>query len=323
MFSMIFFSKVIDRYRIIVTNVIKQVEGTDLDGTDKSVHSIYTSAQKPPSKSSSGGFIQQPNSPTPNRPLSSDSRTDPDSVILDKIEDPTMDSEREKVEDVEENDDDDEDDNSPLEIKWPSDGTCKDKINFIIVFPLVSTLYITTPDVRREGGHKWYIVTFVLSIIWIGFYSFLMVWWAETIGWTIKIPTEVMGLTILAAGTSVPDLITSVIVAKKGHGDMAVSSSVGSNIFDITIGLPVPWMLYCAAFQKTKVRVESTGLFCSIMLLVLMLVLVVLSIAFSGWKMHHALGFVMMLLYAVFLACAIVLELKIVQCKDVLGGDIA
>ena len=45
-----------------------------------------------------------------------------------------------------------------------------------------------------------------------------------------------MGLTILAAGTSIPDLITSVIVARKGLGDMAVSSSVGSNIFDITIG---------------------------------------------------------------------------------------
>lgn len=45
-----------------------------------------------------------------------------------------------------------------------------------------------------------------------------------------------MGLTFLAAGTSVPDLITSVIVAKKGCGDMAVSSSVGSNIFDITVG---------------------------------------------------------------------------------------
>lgn len=52
-----------------------------------------------------------------------------------------------------------------------------------------------------------------------------------------------MGLTILAAGTSIPDLITSVIVARKGLGDMAVSSSVGSNIFDITVGWvqPAPW----------------------------------------------------------------------------------
>ena len=46
-----------------------------------------------------------------------------------------------------------------------------------------------------------------------------------------------MGLTLIAAGTSVPDLITSVIVARKGLGDMAVSSSLGSNLFDICVGL--------------------------------------------------------------------------------------
>ena len=47
---------------------------------------------------------------------------------------------------------------------------------------------------------------------------------------------QIIGLTVLAAGTSVPDLLTSVIVARKGFGDMAISSSIGSNIFDITVG---------------------------------------------------------------------------------------
>jgi sodium/potassium/calcium exchanger 2 len=53
-----------------------------------------------------------------------------------------------------------------------------------------------------------------------------------------------MGLTFLAAGTSVPDLLTSVIVARQGHGDMAVSSSIGSNIFDVLVGLPLPWLAF-------------------------------------------------------------------------------
>ncbi|QQP53380.1 Uncharacterized protein FKW44_005846 [Caligus rogercresseyi] len=87
------------------------------------------------------------------------------------------------------------------------------------------------------------------SIVWIAGFSYLMVWWATVSGQTFKIPPEqnilikltfsisqVMGLTFLAAGTSIPDLITSVIVARKGFGDMAVSSSVGSNIFDVTVG---------------------------------------------------------------------------------------
>ena len=79
-------------------------------------------------------------------------------------------------------------------------------------------------------------VTFIGSILWIAVFSYLMVWWATVTGDTVGIPPEVMGLTFLAAGTSIPDLITSVIVARKGFGDMAVSSSVGSNIFDVTVG---------------------------------------------------------------------------------------
>ena len=79
-------------------------------------------------------------------------------------------------------------------------------------------------------------VTFIGSILWIAVFSYLMVWWATRTGGTMGIPDVVMGLTFLAAGTSVPDLITSVLVAKQGKGDMAVSSSVGSNIFDVCVG---------------------------------------------------------------------------------------
>ncbi|PVD19811.1 hypothetical protein C0Q70_20302, partial [Pomacea canaliculata] len=91
-------------------------------------------------------------------------------------------------------------------------------------------------DTQTEDKRKWFALTFSGSVLWIAGFSYLMVWWANQTGETIGIPDEVMGLTILAAGTSIPDLITSVIVAKKGFGDMAVSSSVGSNLFDITVG---------------------------------------------------------------------------------------
>ena len=108
-----------------------------------------------------------------------------------------------------------------------------------------------------------------------------------------------MGLTFLAAGTSVPDLITSVLVAKQGKGDMAVSSSVGSNIFDVCVGLPLPWLLYTAIFHKS-VEVNSEGVGCSVSLLFMMLVLVFLSIVIFRWKMTKAMGVIMMILYFVF-----------------------
>merc|ERR1712194_44098 len=96
----------------------------------------------------------------------------------------------------------------------------------------------------RPGLGKWCYAAFLMAIVWIGLYSYFMVEWTTIIGNTFGIPDVVMGLTFLAAGTSVPDLLSSVIVARRGEGDMAVSSSLGSNIFDILVGLPFPWLLY-------------------------------------------------------------------------------
>ena len=66
---------------------------------------------------------------------------------------------------------------------------------------------------------------------------------------------------MLATCLCTPDLLTSVIVAKNGFGDMAISSSVGSNIFDITVGLPVPWFFGSAIlYNFDGVKVISEGL---------------------------------------------------------------
>ena len=111
----------------------------------------------------------------------------------------------------------------------------------------------------------------------------------------LQISQAVMGLTFLAAGTSVPDLLTSVSVARMGFGDMAVSSSIGSNIFDILIGLPLPWLVMCivnavdgkpAAAQLAK---EGTLSF-SIIVLVLMLFAVISTIALNKFAMTKKLG---------------------------------
>jgi sodium/potassium/calcium exchanger 2 len=140
-----------------------------------------------------------------------------------------------------------------------------------------------------------------------------MVWWATQTGNAFNIPPEVMGLTFLAAGTSIPDLITSVIVARKGFGDMAVSSSVGSNIFDVTVGLPMPWLLFTILFQK-PVSVESTGMVCSIAILFGMLVLVFLSILIFNWKMTKGMGFSMFVFYFIFVLVSLGFEYNFYKC---------
>jgi len=152
---------------------------------------------------------------------------------------------------------------------------------------------------RDQGGRCYFI--FIGSICWIGVYSYFMVMWCQNVGDTLGIPQVVMGLTFLAAGTSVPDLLSSVIVAKQGHGDMAVSSSVGSNIFDILVGLPLPWLVY-AIYSGSPVIVFAQSLMLSLAILIGMLVVVVTSIHMSKWIMTKTLGYVMFAFYVAFIA---------------------
>ncbi|XP_046447857.1 sodium/potassium/calcium exchanger Nckx30C-like isoform X1 [Daphnia pulex] len=199
----------------------------------------------------------------------------------------------------------------PLDLSWP-EGTRK-QLTYLFLAPILWPLWLTLPDTRTPQGKRFFVVTFIGSILWIAAYSYLMVWWANLTGETVYIPPEVMGLTFLAAGTSIPDLITSVIVARKGLGDMAVSSSVGSNIFDICVGLPLPWLLYCIIIGS-PVQVSSSGMACSVLVLFGMLCFVVLSIACFRWKMNKALGVTMFLFYFVFVAVSLGFEYGTISC---------
>ncbi|XP_074862512.1 sodium/potassium/calcium exchanger 1 [Carettochelys insculpta] len=224
----------------------------------------------------------------------------------------TESSSSEEEDDESEDEDEEEEQGEPLSLKWPE--TRRKQAMYLFLLPVVFPLWLTVPDVRNPNSRSYFAITFLGAIFWIAALSYLMVWWAHQVGETIGISEEIMGLTILAAGTSIPDLITSVIVARKGLGDMAVSSSVGSNIFDITVGLPVPWFLYSVFNGLSPVAVSSNGLFCAIVLLFLMLLFVIISIALSKWKMNKLLGLTMFALYFVFLIISVMLEDRIISC---------
>uniref|UniRef100_A0A3Q4AHH2 Sodium/potassium/calcium exchanger 1 n=1 Tax=Mola mola TaxID=94237 RepID=A0A3Q4AHH2_MOLML len=230
----------------------------------------------------------------------------------DDSDDDSDEDSNESSEDEDDDEDEQEKEDEPLSLEWPE--TWRKQATYLLLLPIIFPLWLTVPDVRNQKSRKFFAVTFLGSILWIAVFSYLMVWWAHQVGETIGISEEIMGLTILAAGTSIPDLITSVIVARKGMGDMAVSSSVGSNIFDITMGLPVPWLLYSVIHGFAPVAVSSNGLFCAIVLLFIMLLFVIISIASCKWKMNKALGFTMFLLYFLFLVLSVMLEDRIIIC---------
>jgi len=183
-----------------------------------------------------------------------------------------------------------------------------------LTLPLLFPMWLTIPDPNNPKRHGFYQLTFILSIFWIGAFSYLMVWWTTVVGNTAGIPPQVMGLTFLAAGTSIPDLITSVLVAKEGKGDMAVSSSIGSNIFDICVGMPVPWLLWSASQGGVSKKIDSEGMGCNVGMLFVMLIIVFASIMGFKWKMTKAMGGLMMVMYAIFLTFSLLFSYKTFEC---------
>jgi Ca2+/Na+ antiporter len=55
-----------------------------------------------------------------------------------------------------------------------------------------------------------------MTIVWLCLLTYLMVWMVTIIGFTFGIPDSVMGITFLAAGSSVPDALSSVLVVRQG-----------------------------------------------------------------------------------------------------------
>ncbi|MCJ8748536.1 hypothetical protein PDJAM_G00165910 [Pangasius djambal] len=183
---------------------------------------------------------------------------------------------------------------------------CAARVKWAVSWPLGVLLYYTVPNCILPRWHRWFMVTFITSTLWIAIFSYLMVWMVTIISYTLDIPDYIMGITFLAAGTSVPDCMASLIVARQGMGDMAVSNSIGSNIFDILLGLGFPWVLRTLVVEHgSSVFINNKGLVYSVILLLASVFLTVLSVHLNGWKLDRRLGLGLMLLYSIFLLCSI------------------
>ncbi|XP_031832285.1 putative sodium/potassium/calcium exchanger CG1090 isoform X2 [Nomia melanderi] len=199
---------------------------------------------------------------------------------------------------------------SPLE--RPVDASQWTLFTWGLVYPIHFMCRATMPDCRQEKFRNWYPFTFCVSMVWISFYSYIMVWMITIIGSTLGIPDTVMGLTFVAAGVSVPDALSSLAVIKEGLGDMAVSNAVGSNVFDILVCLGLPWFIQTAMIQPgSHVNVTSRGLTYSTVSLLSTVIFLVLATHLNGWKLDRRYGVVLMLWYLVFIVFASLYELNI------------
>ncbi len=121
----------------------------------------------------------------------------------------------------------------------------------------------------------------------------ILVYGATGVARALGVSELIIGLTIVAIGTSLPELAASITGALKGHHDLAIGNVVGSNIMNLLLVLPVPAFLAPLTVEQA---VLSRDLPVMLLMTLVLAALIVINIKLQK-KLGRLVGIVLLLLY--------------------------
>ena len=171
----------------------------------------------------------------------------------------------------------------------------------IILFFTVFLYYLVTLA-RQKRDHEedddkpmklWKSLLFVaLGLGGIVWGSDLVVDNASSIAKTLGISERVISLTIIAFGTSLPELVTTIVSSKKGEQDLLLGNIIGSNIFNICVVLGIPVAIFGTITPSSFSYIDLVMVVASSLLLFIF--------AFSKKTISRLEGALMLLIFAVY-----------------------
>ncbi|MCF7799070.1 sodium:calcium antiporter [Candidatus Woesearchaeota archaeon] len=143
------------------------------------------------------------------------------------------------------------------------------------------------------------------TLVVIGFASFFLTQEAIRFAEAVGISPLIIGFTIVASATSFPDAVISIVNAKKGLPDDAISNVFGSNNFNILFGLGLPLLI------ATIISGPTTIVFDHIEIIIGLLLTTIITYYFmaNDKKISKTEGIILLLLFCIFIAYVIFLSL--------------
>jgi cation:H+ antiporter len=143
----------------------------------------------------------------------------------------------------------------------------------------------------RRPYLNWLRVAFGTALLLAG--ASWMVESAEKIAIAYQVPEEVVGATMVAIGTSLPELASTIAAAARGLGDIAIGNVIGSNIFNLGLVLGTASLISPLELSAATVvtQVVPAMIFC----------LVLIPLAYTGERVGRWEGVLLLLGYGAFL----------------------
>ena len=136
----------------------------------------------------------------------------------------------------------------------------------------------------------------VIGLLVLAAASRALVWGATDIAIALGVSNLVIGLTIVAIGTSLPELAATIASARKGQHDMAIGNIIGSNIFNLLAVMALPALIFPSDI--------AAGVLWRDYALMLALTLLLFGMGFRarrGGEINRTIGLVLLLIYTLYM----------------------
>ena len=165
--------------------------------------------------------------------------------------------------------------------------------------PIVRLMSYIIPDVIAYPNLYW--ASFLMSLVAIAGLSYVLVEAVVGIAELADINPTLIALSVASIGSSIPDTISSVIVSRQGKSDMIISNAIGSNTFDITLAMGLPWLLYFLLNPGATINVDAENLVASVILLFASVVAILGILVVRKWTVGFKTGLVLLSLYGMYI----------------------
>ncbi|KAK7284332.1 hypothetical protein RJT34_19077 [Clitoria ternatea] len=154
------------------------------------------------------------------------------------------------------------------------------------------------------------VVAFVMSVFWISTTAGELVNCLEALGMLLKLPPALLGLTVLAWGNSVGDLVADVAVAKAGHPAMAMAGCFAGPMFNMLVGLGSALVIQTANIYPKAYELNfHVGIVIAFVFLLLSLMGSLLVITWSRFRVPRFWGFCLVGIYVAFMVVSLVIAM--------------